>query len=142
MATLSNGGRLAALGLLCLATVGCGRSDVASVSGQLTYKGKPVPNVIIHFVPENGRPSQGETDRQGKFVLTYDPQTKGAQIGKHKVWVQPNPIPDPSDKEAVPGMPAKISSDLKGLFDKYSGDKSKVEVTIDKSVSDLKLEWD
>jgi hypothetical protein len=142
MASLTNAGRLAAVGFLCLATLGCGRSDVASVAGQLTYKGKPVPNAIIHFVPENGRPSMGETDRQGRFVLTYDPQTKGAQIGKHRVWVQPNPIPDPSDKAALPGMPAKISDDLRTLFDKYSGSNSKVEVTIDRAVSNLKLEWD
>jgi hypothetical protein len=142
MASFTNAGRLAAFGILCLAAIGCGRSDVASVAGQLTYKGQPVPNAIIHFVPDNGRPSMGETDRQGKFVLMYDPQTKGAQIGKHKVFVQPNPVGDLSDKRAVPGMPAKLPADLQVFFDKYSGAKSKVQVSIERSVSDLKLDWD
>jgi hypothetical protein len=39
-------------------------------------------------------------------------------------------------------MPVKMSDDLVQFFDKYSGDKSIVEVTLDKSESDLKLAWD
>ena len=41
----------------CASIVGCGNSDVVAVSGQLTYKGKPVTNAYVHFVPEKGRPS-------------------------------------------------------------------------------------
>ena len=62
-------------------------SGVVPVSGTLTYKGKPVTNAFINFVPESGRPSMGETDQSGRFTLTYDPQTKGAQVGKHRVFV-------------------------------------------------------
>lgn len=129
--------------ILCLTLAGCGNSGVVSVSGTLTYKGKPVTNAFVNFVPESGdRPSMGETDENGRFTLTYDPQTKGAQVGKHRVFVQHNTVADAGKPGSVPGMAPKMSSDMAEFFSKYSGDKSKVEVTIDKAVSDLKLTWD
>jgi hypothetical protein len=84
----------------------------------------------------------GETDAQGRFTLTYDPQTKGAQRGKHKVWVQRNALADQSDAGAVPGMPVALPADMKELFDKYSAENSKFEITIDKETKDLKLALD
>jgi hypothetical protein len=126
----------------CLLLAGCGGSNVVPVSGTLTYKGKPVTNAIVHFVPESGRPSMGETDRDGRFTLTYDPQTKGAQIGKHRVFVMHNAVADAGQPGTVPGQTPRLSGEMRELFDKYGGDKSKVEVVIDKATSDLKLEWD
>jgi hypothetical protein len=119
---------------------GCGGSDIVSVSGTLTYKGKPVTNAYVNFAPETGRPSSGATDEQGRFTLLYDPQTKGAQRGKHKVFVIQNV--NAVAPNALPGVTAKTSPDMKDFFDKYSGEKSKVEVTIDKATDDLKLDWD
>jgi hypothetical protein len=126
---------------VCALLSGCGGSDVVAVSGTLTYKGNPVTNAFINFVPEKGRPSMGETDENGRFTLTYDPQTKGAQVGKHKVHVTINPTAN-FGKGSLPGVAPKLSTDMKEFFDKYSGAKSKVEVTIEKSTSDLKLAWD
>ena len=126
----------------CASIVGCGNSDVVAVSGQLTYKGKPVTNAYIHFVPEKGRPSMGATDGQGQFTLTYDPENKGAQRGKHRVFVEHNPSAEQSKPGAIPGMPVTMPVDLKAFFEKYSGANSKKEVAIDKAVSDLKLDWD
>lgn len=131
-----------ALGLFCCLVAGCGGNNVVPVSGTLTYKGKPVTNAYINFVPEKGRPSMGETDDQGNFVMTYDPQTKGVERGKHRVFVKRNEVADSSAKGALPGMPAPMSADMKTFFDKYSGENSKVTITVDKSVSDLKLDWD
>ena len=121
---------------------GCGGGNVVAVSGVLTYKGKPVTNAIIHFVPDSGRPSMGETDPNGRFTLTYDPQTNGAQLGKHRVFVMHNTAADANLPGAVPGMAPKLSSDSAELFSKYGGDKSTITVTIDKAVSALKLDWD
>ena len=128
--------------LLCVVVAGCGGSNVVPVSGTLTYKGKPVTNAFINFVPETGRPSMGETDQNGRFTLTYDPQTKGAQRGKHRVFVQHNAAADAAQAGATPGAPARLSPEMREFFDKYSGEKSKVEVVIEKGTSDLKLEWD
>lgn len=130
------------LGFVCLSLAGCGESDVVPVSGTLTYKGKPVTNAHIHFVPEKGRPSFGTTDDQGRFTLTYDPQNKGVLRGKHRVFVEYNSSADQTRPGAIPGETVALPPDLKTFFDKYGGTNSKVEVTIDKSISDLKLDWD
>ena len=128
--------------LACVLAAGCGDSKVVSVSGRLTYQGKPVPNAFVHFVPASGRPSLGETDADGKFTLVYDPQTKGAERGKHRVFVQHNAAADSARPGAVPGAAPKMSPEMRDLFDKYGGEKSKVEVTIEKRTDDLKLDWD
>lgn len=128
--------------LICATMSGCGKSGIATVSGTLTYKGKPVTNAFINFVPETGRPSMGETDKDGRFTLTYDPQTKGAQIGKHRVFVDHNPTADMDGPDLIPGQTPKMSDEMKEFFDKYSGTNSNVEITIDGSTSDLKLDWD
>ena len=128
--------------LVCILAAGCGDSKVVSVSGTLSYKGKPVPNAYVHFVPENGRPSIGETDQNGKFTLTYDPQTKGAERGKHRVFVQYNAVAAATQPGAIPGVTPSLSSEWNEFFVKYGGDNSKVEVVIEKGTSDLKLEWD
>jgi hypothetical protein len=128
---------------VCGLLAGCGGSGVVPVSGTLTYKGKPVPNAFINFVPQGGgRPSMGETDQNGRFTLVYDPQTKGAQVGKHRVFVTHNATADANLPGSVPGMSAKLSPESRELFNKYSGENSKVEVVIDKSTRDIKLEWD
>ena len=126
----------------CASIAGCGSSDVVPVSGVLTYKGKAVTNAYVHFVPEKGRPSLGTTDSQGQFTLTYDPENKGAQKGKHRVFVEHNVSADQFGPGAIPGMPVTIPADLKTFFEKYNGTNSKIEITIDKAVKDLKLAWD
>jgi hypothetical protein len=128
--------------LVCALTAGCGGSNVVPVSGTLTYKGKPVTNAFVHFVPECGRPSTAETDQSGKFTLVYDPQTKGAERGTHRVFVQYNMVADSTQPGAIPGETARLSSEWREFFTKYGGDNSKVQVVIDKSMTDLKLEWD
>ncbi|MBM4097163.1 MAG: carboxypeptidase regulatory-like domain-containing protein [Planctomycetes bacterium] len=123
--------------------VGCGSSGIVSVSGTLTYKGKPVTNAFVNFVPaDGGRPSMGETDAAGKFTLTYDPQTKGAKAGKHKVFVTRNAAADAANPGAIPGMPAVMSGDQQELFHKYGGDNSTVVVEIVKPEGNLELKWD
>lgn len=134
---------LPSLAVGCFLLTGCGGSGVVAVSGTLTYKGKPVTNAFVNFVPADGsRPSMGETDASGKFTLTYDPQTKGAKPGKHKVFVTHNAAADAGKPGVMPGMPAAMSGDEKELFSKYSGEKSTVTVEITKADSNLELKWD
>jgi len=75
-----------------LTIVGCGRGDypeMARVTGTVTYKGKPVPNMMVNFMPPDGRPSWGKTDAEGKYDLAYDADYKGAKMGHHKVYITP-----------------------------------------------------
>lgn len=127
----------------CFLLSGCGGSGIVTVAGTLTYKGKPVTNAFVNFVPtDGGRPSMGETDSSGKFTLTYDPQTKGAKTGKHKVFVTYNAVADAGKPGTIPGMPAAMTGEQTELFSKYGGDKSPVVVEITKAERNLELNWD
>jgi hypothetical protein len=81
---------------------GCrGSSDVAPVTGTVTLDGQPLPSAEVIFQPQDGRPSTGLTDQQGRYELIYSRDTKGAMIGSHTVRITPlivdddgNPLPD------------------------------------------------
>src|SRR5207245_1781850 len=126
---------------------GCGGSGptIVPVTGTLTYKGKPVTNARIDFMPDNGRPSWGATDEEGRFKLNYDREHDGAVVGKHKVWVkmvQSRPTTKAEQEAAIMGKKLPMSRDVAAFFDKYGEKNSKVEVVIDKSTKELKLDWD
>ena len=119
---------------------GCGGGpDVVPVAGVLTYKGKPVPNVIVDFMPAGGRPSWGKTDAQGRFQLEYDDKHKGALIGKHKVSAR---MPPHSELEKVPGERPIVSSEMGTFLEKYNMDLTKIEVVIDRNTKEVNLTWD
>jgi hypothetical protein len=86
MPTLRNA---AALTLVLLLLSGCSSGPrVVAVRGTVTRGGQPLKNLLLTFYPENdGRPSSGQTDADGRFELKYDKDTKGAMSGKHKVVV-------------------------------------------------------
>ncbi|HKA06052.1 MAG TPA: hypothetical protein VKD71_02260 [Gemmataceae bacterium] len=128
--------------LACVLLSGCSGSNVVPVSGTVTYKGQPVPNAYVHFVPQTGRPSLGETDANGKFTLSYDPETKGAELGKHRVFMQYNALADNSRPGVIPGETPPLANEWKEFFSKYGPDKSTLSIEISKSTSDLKLELD
>ncbi len=68
---------------------GCewGGQRLTRVRGQVTFKGRPVPNLFINFVPDKGRPSWALTDADGRFTAHYDKDRNGAIPGKHKVFM-------------------------------------------------------
>lgn len=84
-----------ALVLLATLCIGCGGSGdkpkLANVTGKVIIDGKPTPNVIVMFTPEEGgRPSSGETDSSGNYRLVYSPTDTGAVIGNHSVSISAN----------------------------------------------------
>jgi hypothetical protein len=128
--------------LLLVALAGCSDTNIVPVTGTLTYKGQPVPNAYVDFIPEDGRPSWGETDEQGRFKLNYDVKHDGAIVGKHKVSVRRKPVTTEEREAEMLGKKLPMSQEMATFFDKYSSEKSTVEVTIDKNTRDLKLDWD
>lgn len=84
---------------------GCGGGPkVVEVTGTVTYQDKPVSNLLVHFKPENGRPSWGLTDKNGHYFLDYNRDRNGAIVGKHLVWVQFNDSGDPAAMTQSPGV--------------------------------------
>lgn len=120
---------------------GCGSDEpeIVRVTGTVTRGGKPVPGLIVHFQPEGGRPSWGQTDAQGHYDLDYDPQHRGARVGKHKVFFELG-----SAGAAEPGESSRATSaEQRDIVKKYgSRDTSPLsfEVSEDGQVIDLKVD--
>jgi hypothetical protein len=66
------------------------------VTGTATRHGKPVPDLAINFVPQNGLRSFALTDQNGKFTMVYIDGREGVLVGTHKVFVQ---LPTAGTKE-------------------------------------------
>ena len=125
---------------LCFALLltGCGSGPkLAPVIGVLTYKGTPMPNVQLDFSPEQGRPSWGQTDAEGRFTLEYDPDHKGVILGKHKVFAKMG-----RGWEKIPGVRPDLTNEQAEFFEKYSAANSKVMVEIEANTRELMLAWD
>lgn len=123
---------------IVLALSGCGDTPrLARVSGVLTFKGTPVPNVQLDFYPEAGRPSWGLTDAAGRFTLEYDPEHQGVLPGKHKVFAKMGP-----GFEKFPGERPTLSPEMTEFFDKYSAVNSPVVVEIQADTKEIALSWD
>jgi hypothetical protein len=86
--------------VLSSAVSGCGGSNrmkTAIVKGQVTYKGRPVPNGTVLFIPSDQGPSAtGELQKDGTYVLTTHQKGDGAVLGKHNVVIVA--MEDTSDK--------------------------------------------
>jgi len=78
--------------MVILACLGCGDDTGLAkrypVSGMVTYKGEPVKNGTINFVPTtaDGRPAAGQIEN-GNYSLTTLAPNDGAIPGKYKVTV-------------------------------------------------------
>jgi hypothetical protein len=74
--------------LVLVLVAGCGGGpEIVRVTGKVTRGGKPVPGLVVNFVPEKGYRSVGKTDGEGHFTMLYLTGQEGVAIGKHKVWV-------------------------------------------------------
>lgn len=91
---------------------GCGSKsegpELATVSGTVKYKGQPLENAQVVFLPETaGAPSaSGTTDKSGYYQLMTRIPGDGAILGKHRVTVTARgpskPLPP---GQSVSGMP-------------------------------------
>lgn len=90
---------------LALAT-GCGKGPkTAVVRGTVTYKGKPVPNGTVNFVPASGPSATGEIGSDGSFQLTTFRKGDGAVLGEHKVVIVAMQKNDPNVEAFTPLPP-------------------------------------
>ena len=129
---------LAGLGAMLLAA-GCSDGPkIVEVSGTATHQGKPVPNLLVNFEPENGRSSWGVTDQNGRFTLEYDATRKGAVVGTHHVTAmyRATGIEDEVGK-------SKETAAHKAIQVKYGDPQvSQLKIPITKATSSLELKLD
>lgn len=129
---------LAALGAL-LVFAGCSSGPkIVKVSGVATHKGVPVPSLRINFQPEQGRPSWGDTDANGRFTLEYDASNMGAVLGRHTVSAAHQPGSPDEEMGLVKPHPA-----IKSVTAKYSDMwNSPLKVEITGPTDNLELKFD
>jgi hypothetical protein len=89
---------------------GCGSKNPAtySVTGTVTYRGKPVENAGVMFMPSSGRPASARTDAQGRFTLRTYKDGDGAVEGENVVCIT-KMAPAPGDKTKDPMLGNMIS---------------------------------
>ena len=93
--------------LLAVVIAGCGGPTgpkPAAVTGTVTRGGEPLAGADVMFMPQNGAPSSGKTDAEGRFELLYNDGRPGAVPGKHRVVITlPGPeLPAPTGEEEEP----------------------------------------
>jgi hypothetical protein len=82
--------------------VGCG-SNKGSVSGKVTYQGKPLPSGFVTFVVENGGPMHAEIQGDGSYHFDKVP------VGPVKIGVQPKSGGGSLQSTAMPRNPADFA---------------------------------
>ena len=102
------------------------------VAGTVTIDGEPLKLGNIKFVPDGARPSAGEIDENGRYVLTCYDGNDGAVPGTHRVQISANEII--SDSKIRWFAPKKYA-DFR---------RSGIEVEITEPIDDLAIEltWD
>lgn len=118
---------VALLGLAVALVTGCGSSEPKrhAASGTVKYKGQPIPNGSVTFIPDGGDAIMGAAPiKDGKYEF---PAATGLRAGKYKVAVS---YPDPKGTRAEAEAPG-ASSDAKELIPaKYNEQTElKAEVT-------------
>ena len=99
--------------LLAFVCLGCAPSgpEIAGVEGVVTMDGEPLPDAMVVFIPESGRPAGASTDSQGRYELNFTEGRKGAMLGKNRVRI--STAADPSetpDGQPIPGRPETVPS--------------------------------
>jgi hypothetical protein len=74
---------------------GCGPGNgltLGRVSGKVTYKGQPVKNGTVFFMPDDskgtvGPPALGSITPDGSYVMSTEASGDGVIVGSHKVGI-------------------------------------------------------
>lgn len=107
-------------GLVLLASPGCGPTgpQMGSVSGKVTFNGKPVTKGMVTFVSsEPNRPNAtGMLQSDGSYSLNTPEHGSGALVGEYKVAVS-GKDPDAYNQVVAPGEPMKIESSIPAKFE-------------------------
>jgi hypothetical protein len=119
---------------------GCGGSTVARVTGTVRFSGKPVPRLVVHFVPAEGRPSQGVTDENGHYKLMHEKKREGALRGSHKVFFTYRPR-DPKEELEMQEGKLVLPAIVQAVLNNHGSEEKALQydVTTDPQVIDIDI---
>lgn len=112
--------------LLLLSGCGDGRPKRFAVTGEVTYRGQPVKDAQIMFMPKGGRPAIGVTDAEGRFAVTSFSVGDGAVCGEHIVCISKG-VADPHSDPKLPY--ARTIPLLPPRYESYASSPLKATVT-------------
>jgi hypothetical protein len=105
----------AAIGLVALVPLfGCSGNglNLVKVGGKVTYRGKPIQNGTVFFMPDDtkgtiGPPAVGSITEDGSYVMSTESAGDGVIVGSHRIGItglEPKPISDGAvvDPESAP----------------------------------------
>jgi hypothetical protein len=104
--TCSQKGRCRVLLLVLLLlplTTSCGSQAKGTVSGKVTYQGKPLPSGFVTFVPEKGAPVYSEIQSDGSYRVDQVP------IGLVRIGIQPKSAQNTLASSAMPRNPQDVT---------------------------------
>jgi len=111
-----------ALALASLPLAGCSGNglNLAKVSGTVTYKGQPVKNGTVFFMPDEakgtkGMPAMAAIAENGSYVLSTETTGDGVIVGSHRVGItglESNPVAETAvvDAEKDPDAYIKVKA--------------------------------
>ena len=80
---------LPALGLSILCISGCDRGPrLGTVTGTVTWEGKPLNQATVTFTPDNGRAAFARTAEDGSYSLKFSDGREGAVVGDNNVTIE------------------------------------------------------
>ena len=101
-------------GLVVALPSGCGRRNMATVTGTVTYQGRPVPDAFVMFSPTAGPASGAVTDAAGEYkLLTGGPHGNRVFTGRCRIAVSDaNPEGRSRDVRILPRLADTATSGL------------------------------
>jgi hypothetical protein len=127
---------------------GCGpsRPETASVSGRVTYQGKPLPDGTVTFYPTAGRPGRGTIGPDGTYKLTTFKDGDGAILGKHRVTIKSTkcvdlpPAKTPAEEAAM--ARSRVQHQVEWLLPEKYARENTSELTAEVAAGDNTIHFD
>jgi hypothetical protein len=102
--SLKRRGRVLPLLLLALPlATGCGGQTKGTVSGKVTYQGKPLSSGFVTFVLEKGSPLHSDIQSDGSYRMDNVP------VGTVKIGIQPKSASNQPSPSAMPRDPREFA---------------------------------
>ena len=116
--------RILSLVAICfsISITGCGgNSDLASVTGKITFDDKPLADAFVVFSPTSaGTTSYGRTNSAGEYEMVFSDNEKGAWLGENIVRITTGDVGTGSSsakKEILPSV-YNVNSTLRQTVEK------------------------